>query len=435
MTNSASASATRPLPGISLGGLGGLPDVGFGGTTRTHIPEAPRMTSEAVAAPPVTLGTFLGPIEKAETAEEAVFAMGRLLEAAFKSRRVTVIKDDVRAACKVAKDKLGDETWIAGGCAAQFRALFVRFKRGEGEVERLIGAHVYIATGWGVYPGRVTDYIEEAEAGGGGSRPVAALGFAGKFKAASAASIGGGSGGGGGGGGGRGGRGKGGAEKEGGERDENAGKHKVVFVSGTVGWFVMDLTEHVAFVGEVGRPFGEAMATGDIRGIGVLMDAARDDDGEARKAAMFGCAALRGLWLSPDFDMKAAIAAEGGIERVIGVMERFEDDYDVQVQGCGVLRRIALKVAASETVDYRGLVAASGGIEAAARAMANHADNRDVQEQAVAAITNVVWDIPAHIAIATVDAVGLIPLLQHAVDMGIDKAAAQLERMDDDWDL
>ena len=181
------------------------------------------MTSEAVAAPPVTLGTFLGPIEKAETAEEAVFAMGRLLEAAFKSRRVTVIKDDVRAACKVAKDKLGDETWIAGGCAAQFRALFVRFKRGEGEVERLIGAHVYIATGWGVYPGRVTDYIEEAEAGGGGSRPVAALGFAGKFKAASAASIGGGSGGGGGGGGGRGGRGKGGAEKEGGERDANQG--------------------------------------------------------------------------------------------------------------------------------------------------------------------------------------------------------------------
>ena len=409
------------------------PDISFVGTTRTHVPEAPRMKSEVVAAPPVTLSTFLGPIEKAETAEEAVAAMRKLFDVAFKSRRVTVIKDDVRAACKVAKDQLGDEMWIAGGCAAQFRALFVRFKRGEAAVECLIGAHVYIATGWGVHPGRVTDYSEEAEVGGGGSRPVAALGFAGSFKAASAASIGGGGGGGGGGGRGKGG-GTGGAVKEGEEWDENAGKHKVVFVSGRVGWFVMDLTEHVAFVGDIGRPFGEAMATGDIREIGVLMDAARDDDGEARKAAMFGCAALRGLWLSPDFDMKAAIAAEGGIEMVIGAMERFEEDFEVQVQGCGVLRRIALKVAASEPVDYRGLVAASGGIEAVARAMANHADNRDVQEQAVAAITNVVWDIPAHVAIAAEDAVGLFPLLQHAVDMGIDKAAAQLERMSD-WDL
>ena len=59
--------------------------------------------------------------------------------------------------------------------------------------------------------------------------------------------------------------------------------------------------------------------------------------------------------------------------------------------------------------------------------MANHADDDDVQESAVAAIQNVVWDNPAHIAMA--GEAGVVPLLQHAAAMGIDGAADQLQQM------
>jgi len=74
-----------------------------------------------------------------------------------------------------------------------------------------------------------------------------------------------------------------------------------------------------------------------------------------------------------------------------------------------------------------GTIATTGGIEAVARAMVNHADNRGVQEQAAKAIKNVVWNIPAHIAMA--GEAGVVPLLQHAAAMGIEHAAAQLQRM------
>jgi hypothetical protein len=59
--------------------------------------------------------------------------------------------------------------------------------------------------------------------------------------------------------------------------------------------------------------------------------------------------------------------------------------------------------------------------------MAYHADDDDVQESAVAAIQNVVWDNPAHIAMA--GEAGVVPLLQHAAAMGIDGAADQLQQM------
>ena len=59
--------------------------------------------------------------------------------------------------------------------------------------------------------------------------------------------------------------------------------------------------------------------------------------------------------------------------------------------------------------------------------MVNHADNNGVQEQAVGAIQNVVWDNPAHIAMA--GEAGVVPLLQHAAAMGIEHAANQLQRM------
>ena len=64
-------------------------------------------------------------------------------------------------------------------------------------------------------------------------------------------------------------------------------------------------------------------------------------------------------------------------------------------------------------------IATSGGIEAVARAMTIHADNDGVQEQAVIAISNVVWDVRAHIAMAK--AVGVVPLLRRAVAMGVRK--------------
>ena len=62
-----------------------------------------------------------------------------------------------------------------------------------------------------------------------------------------------------------------------------------------------------------------------------------------------------------------------------------------------------------------------------ARAMANHADDNDVQEYTSHAIVNIVWDIPAHIALA--GEAGVVPLLQHAAAMGIEHATKQLKRM------
>ena len=59
--------------------------------------------------------------------------------------------------------------------------------------------------------------------------------------------------------------------------------------------------------------------------------------------------------------------------------------------------------------------------------MAYHADDDDVQKSAAKAIQNVVWDNPAHIAMA--GEAGVVPLLQHAAAMGIDGAADQLQRM------
>ena len=83
--------------------------------------------------------------------------------------------------------------------------------------------------------------------------------------------------------------------------------------------------------------------------------------------------------------------------------------------------------------DNAKTIATSGGIEAVARAMTIHADNNGVQKYAVWAIYYVVWDVPAHIA--TAKAAGVVPLLQRAVAMGVNKGelfgdpAEQLKRM------
>ena len=69
--------------------------------------------------------------------------------------------------------------------------------------------------------------------------------------------------------------------------------------------------------------------------------------------------------------------------------------------------------------DVAKTIATSGGIEAVARAMTVHADNNGVQGNAVMFFRNVVRDNPAHIAMAK--AAGVVPLLQHAVAMGVNQ--------------
>ena len=72
-------------------------------------------------------------------------------------------------------------------------------------------------------------------------------------------------------------------------------------------------------------------------------------------------------------------------------------------------------------------IATTGGIKAIASAMTNHANNNDIQKEGSAAINNVVYDSPAHIAMA--GEAGVVPLLQHAAAMGVDDATNQLKRM------
>ena len=77
--------------------------------------------------------------------------------------------------------------------------------------------------------------------------------------------------------------------------------------------------------------------------------------------------------------------------------------------------------------DVAKTIATSGGIEAVARAMTVHADNNDIQEYAVKAISNVVWDVRAHIA--TAKAAGVVPLLRRAAGQGVQYAADALGSM------
>ena len=78
----------------------------------------------------VTCEPYLDRLKNAQTAEEALAALEKLIEVAFKSRRITVSKADVSAACKIVRDRLG-EAWREGGCAAQFLALVKKFKKGD----------------------------------------------------------------------------------------------------------------------------------------------------------------------------------------------------------------------------------------------------------------------------------------------------------------
>ena len=61
----------------------------------------------------------------------------------------------------------------------------------------------------------------------------------------------------------------------------------------------------------------------------------------------------------------------------------------------------------------------NGGIEALARAMINHADNRTIQGFAAHAVRNLVVNFPSNIAV--VKRAGLVPLLERAVRMGVNK--------------
>ena len=85
------------------------------------------------------------------------------------------------------------------------------------------------------------------------------------------------------------------------------------------------------------------------------------------------------------------------------------------------------------TAEVRKTIATSGGIEAVARAMTVHVDDNSIQEDAVMFISKFV-NTPAHIAM--VKAAGMVPLLQHAVAMGVNKGdkygwdpADQLKKM------
>ena len=121
-------------------------------------------------------------------------------------------------------------------------------------------------------------------------------------------------------------------------------------------------------------------------------------------------------------DVKVLIAAAGGIVAVIRGMVRCEDHAGVQQYGCAALAELAFN-----NEENRVAIAAAGGIAVVAGAMANHADNYGVQESAAKAIERVVRNIPDHIAVVRV--AGMVPLLQHAADMGIERAKNQLQRM------
>jgi hypothetical protein len=264
-----------------------------------------------------------------------------------------VSKADVSAACKIVRDRLG-EAWKGGGCAAQFLALVKKFKKGEPGVGRLIGAHVAVAwkVGGTLYPGRVMEYAEE-----GG---------------------------------------------EGKERNENAGKHKVEFADGIVEWCMMDLREHVAFGGELGRPLGEAMAATDFGKIVAMMCEARDDE-DARKAAMLGCVALGSLAASGNaknrgaiaaaeglaavigsinVEIQVAIAAAGGVAAVIGAMGRCEGDAGVQEYGCYALGMLA------RNAENQAAIAAAGGIAVVIGGMGRFEEDAGVQRWGCGALGN-----------------------------------------------
>ena len=351
----------------------------------------------------VARDVYLDPVKNAQTTEEALAALEKLIEVAFKSRRITVAKVDVLGACLIVKDRLGNE-WGGGGGAAQFGALLEKFKKGEPEVGRLIGAHVVLRkhNGW-LLPGHVTEYAEEGE------------------------------------------------ERK--EQDENAGKHKVEFVDGDVEWCMMDIAEHVTFVGEVGRPLGEAMMAANVGVIVALMGAlagearegalageareVRDDDADARRVAMMGCVALGHLvldfkashpvkvarkvaigeaggiaavigamvrckddarvqeyglqalgGLGPDnAENKVAIVAAGGIAAVVGAMGRCRDDTRVQLYGCCVLRDLA-----DENTENKVAIVAAGGIAAVVGAMGRCRDDTGVQLQGINALKSLVED-------------------------------------------
>ena len=278
----------------------------------------------------VTCEPYLDRIKNAQTAEEALAALEKLIEVAFKSRRITVAKVDVLDACLIVKDRLGNE-WGGGGCAAQFGALLKKFEKGEPEVGRLIGAHVVLRkhNGW-LLPGHVTEYAEEGE------------------------------------------------ERK--EQDENAGKHKVEFVDGDVEWCMMDIAEHVTFVGGVGRPLGEAMMAADVGRIVALLGEARDDDADARRVAMQGCVALGQLVL--DFKAnhpekvarKVAIGEAGGIAAVLGAMARCKEHARVQEYGLQALGGLG-----QDNGENKVAIVAAGGIAAVVGAMMRCRDDARVQ--------------------------------------------------------
>ena len=260
----------------------------------------------------VTLDVYLAPLQDAAlNAEEALVAMVRLVDA-IKSRRVTPVKAKIFEACRAAKDTLKGKadgvSWEEGGCVPKFLDLIKMFKPGAPAMGRLMNAHVAVAriAGGRLYPGRVTEYGEEGGEGDGAEGKDAAGGGAGAAG--------------------------------------NAGKHKVEFADGDVQWYTMDLTEHVAFVGEVGRPIGEAMAAEDVGVILAEMGEAREGE-DARKAAALACVALGCVAGGGDAESKEQRFAEAkgaeGVAAVKEAMERFGGDDEVQKYGRWALKMLA----------------------------------------------------------------------------------------------
>ena len=79
------------------------------------------------------------------------------------------------------------------------------------------------------------------------------------------------------------------------------------------------------------------------------------------------------------------MAAEGGIEAVVGAMKNHPSNAAVQLNGCLALAFIAVDA------ENKVLVARTGVIEAVVEAMKNHPSNADVQHCGCRALVNICW--------------------------------------------
>ena len=103
-----------------------------------------------------------------------------------------------------------------------------------------------------------------------------------------------------------------------------------------------------------------------------------------------GCKVLRAMARNVDNCVKIAeadhqvkIAKAGGIEAILRAMRGHGGDAEVQAQGCGAFRNLAVKNA-----DNKVKIGEAGGIEAILGAMRGHEGDAEVQKQGCRALCN-----------------------------------------------